>query len=96
MTEDELSRFKTSLLRIITNRPIKELSPLKLLVYLNPNAGSNSQKHFNAMEQFLSHTNFSFDVVRTTHRGHCQEHIATVDTGAYEAVIIISGDGLMH
>lgn len=48
------------------------------------------------MEEFLTYTNFTYDVVRTTHRGHCQEHLSTIDTEKYQAVIIISGDGLMH
>jgi hypothetical protein len=46
--------------------------PPKLLIYLNPNAGANSSIHFNAIVDFLKYTNFHYDVIETTHRGHCQ------------------------
>jgi hypothetical protein len=47
MDEEEYERLKVLLLRVITNRPIKvSQTPLKLLIYLNPMAGSNSRKHF--------------------------------------------------
>jgi len=47
MNEQEVASLKNKLLKIITNRPPSQ--QLKLLVYLNPNAGSNSQKHFETM-----------------------------------------------
>lgn len=48
------------------------------------------------MLKFLSVTNFTHQLVETTHRGHCKEHLATIDPQAYAAAVIISGDGLMH
>jgi hypothetical protein len=33
------------------------------MIYFNPNAGSNSKKHFNNVIDFLRHTNLSFDLL---------------------------------
>lgn len=36
---------------------------LKFLIFLNPNAGANSGRHFDAVVSFLRHTNFTFDLI---------------------------------
>ena len=42
------------------------------MIYLNPNAGANSTKHFETIVDFLSLTNLSYEVLETTGRGHCK------------------------
>jgi diacylglycerol kinase family enzyme len=74
---------------------VKALNELKLLIFLNPNAGSDSRAHFDRVSRFINYTNFSFDLVETTHRGHCKEYLQNGIEG-YLGVLIISGDGLMH
>ncbi len=90
----EILILKVELLKAITNR--LPTDPRHLLIYFNPNAGSNSRKHLNVIIKFLSLTNFTHELIETTHRGHCKEHLATIDPHAYSAVVIVSGDGLMH
>ena len=34
-------------------------------MYFNPNAGSNSKKHFNKAIDFLFNTNFHFELITT-------------------------------
>ena len=67
------------------------------MIYFNPNAGSNSKKHFESTIDFLSYTNYSFDVLETKHKNHCIEHLNNdFKINEYIGVVIISGDGLMH
>jgi sphingosine kinase len=69
---------------------------LKLLVYFNPAAGSNSKQQLDRFKSFMFLTNFQLEVITTQGKNHCQEHIGTVDAGQYHGVVIVSGDGLMH
>ena len=71
-------------------------TPLKILVYFNPIAGSNSKAKLTKLAEFMKHTNFTYDLVTTTHKGHCSEHLKTVNVKDYRAVAIVSGDGLVH
>ena len=84
-------------MRVITNRKItSSKQKLTFMIYLNPNAGANSTKHFETIVDFLSLTNLSYEVLETTGRGHCKQHLNSLNLSKYEGVVIISGDGLMH
>jgi hypothetical protein len=97
LNEIELESFKLSLLHRITKLSVENsYQPPTLLIYLNPNAGANSRKHWLQVEEFLGYTNFRHELVETTHRGHCKEHLGQIDLSKYQGVVIISGDGLMH
>ncbi len=67
------------------------------MIYFNPNAGSNSKKHFDRVVDFMRYTNCGFDILRTERRNHCKEHIDNeLDISKYNGIVIVSGDGLMH
>jgi sphingosine kinase len=36
------------------------------------------------------------EVIETEGKNYCKEHIKTIDLSKYKAVLIVSGDGLMH
>ena len=92
--EDEVKSLKAAVVEAITNRPTG--SSLKVLIYFNPNAGSNSAKHLDQVLDFVEKTNLEPVVVETEHQGHCQHHLQTIDPKDYCGVAIVSGDGLMH
>jgi len=53
------------------------------MIYLNPNAGANSSKHFDNIVNFISLTNLSYEVLETIGRGHCKEHLNSLDLSKY-------------
>lgn len=91
-----MHELKVVLLEKITNRERKEVEKLKLMVYFNPAAGSNSKEHLERFKSFAALTNFELEITTTQGKNHCKEHLNALDTNQYQGVVIISGDGLMH
>lgn len=67
------------------------------MIYFNPCSGSNSKKHLDQVIDFMALTCCKFDILTTQRRNHCKEHIDNeLNMQSYDAIVIISGDGLMH
>ena len=70
----------------------------KALVLVNPNSGSgHAPAVFRRIRPTLDAAGLDFEVVETTHMGHAEEMLRSErDLNRYSAVIIVSGDGLVH
>jgi len=71
----------------------------KLLVFVNPNSGTGiAVKTFNSkVRYFFGEAKISFELVVTTHPGHCRQIIEeTPDLlSKYAGIVTVSGDGLL-
>ncbi|XP_046644308.1 sphingosine kinase 2-like isoform X2 [Daphnia pulicaria] len=71
----------------------------RLLVFVNPNSGPGvALKTFNTrIRSFLGEANISYDLIVTTHVGHCQQIIQdSKDLSKYTGIVAVSGDGLLY
>lgn len=69
----------------------------RVLVFVNPNSGTGTAvKAFNSrVRSFLGEANISYDLVVTTHTGHCKTVVkACSDLSRYAGIVTVSGDGL--
>lgn len=72
--------------------------PWKLLVYMNPFSGTKKAPTVLAsvVAPMCAAAGIEFELVETTHCGHAEEHASEFDQlDAYNAVVTISGDGLL-
>lgn len=69
----------------------------RFLVFVNPFSGTGNGialwEHL--MRPIFDELNISYEVVRTTHRGHVLEYVASLDCSNYDTFLIVSGDGLL-
>ncbi len=84
LNSKEHEEMEVELIRAATNRIVQNSKEkLKFLIFLNPHAGANSGQHYEAVEKFIRYTNFTFELIETTHRGHCKEHLDQLDLSPY-------------
>jgi len=69
----------------------------RMLVLVNPKSGpGKAQSIFDECRQVLDDADVKLSVTITTHSGHAAELIRADTALDYDAIIICSGDGLMH
>jgi len=71
----------------------------RLLIFVNPNSGPGvALKTFNTrIRSFLGEANISYDLIVTTHVGHCQKIVQdSTDLPKYTGIVAVSGDGLLY
>ncbi|KAJ8521628.1 hypothetical protein ONZ45_g1678 [Pleurotus djamor] len=70
----------------------------RLKVLVNPFGGKGKARaiFMQKVEPILMHAGCSLDVVYTTHGGHAYEIAKTLPIDDYDAVVTVSGDGLVH
>ena len=70
----------------------------KILIVVNPFGGRKKAPSIykEKVQPILAKTHIDADVIATQHAGHASEIGSTLDLDTYEAVVTISGDGLLH
>ncbi|KAA1471124.1 hypothetical protein DENSPDRAFT_837053 [Dentipellis sp. KUC8613] len=70
----------------------------RLFVLVNPHGGPGKAKHIfkTKVEPIFSIARCSMEVVYTTHHGHALELAAELPLDKYDALISVSGDGIIH
>lgn len=71
----------------------------RLLIFVNPNSGPGvALKTFNTrIRSFLGEANISYDLIVTSHVGHCQKIVQdSRDLAKYTGLVAVSGDGLLY
>lgn len=72
--------------------------PCCVLVLLNPHGGKGKglQLFRSHVQPRLTQADISFRLMLTERRKHAQELMRTEELGAWDALVVMSGDGLMH
>jgi len=67
----------------------------KLKIFINPQSGrGRALRIWRRVSGFFS--TCELDITRTTHRNHAAEVIRILDLSSFDAIIVVSGDGLVH
>ena len=68
-----------------------------LLVLLNPFSGTRkARQHLAATRHILTMRGATLEEVETTHAGHADSMMLTLDLDRYDGIVIVSGDGLVY
>ncbi|XP_007958045.1 sphingosine kinase 1 [Orycteropus afer afer] len=72
--------------------------PCRVLVLLNPRGGKGKALplFWSHVQPLLAEANVSFTLVLTERRNHARELVREEDLGRWDALVVMSGDGLMH
>ncbi|XP_045842463.1 sphingosine kinase 1 isoform X2 [Meles meles] len=72
--------------------------PCRVLVLLNPRGGKGKalQLFRSHVQPLLAQTDVSFRLMLTEHRNHARELVRVEELGRWDALVVMSGDGLMH
>ncbi|XP_065658370.1 sphingosine kinase 1 isoform X2 [Hydra vulgaris] len=81
-------------LKAKTECPLKK----KYLIVINPKSGQGkSEKIFiQQVEPILKDAHVVYETLITEYAGHCRNFASTYDYTKYDAIVICSGDGLLH
>uniref|UniRef100_A0A7N4PSJ5 Sphingosine kinase 1 n=1 Tax=Sarcophilus harrisii TaxID=9305 RepID=A0A7N4PSJ5_SARHA len=73
-------------------------SPCRVLVLLNPRGGTGKalQLFRNRVQPMLQEAGVSFTLRLTERRNHARELVREEDLSSWDALVVMSGDGLMH
>ena len=67
----------------------------RLLIFVNPVSGKGQAvRAWESVREMFEC--LDIEVILTTHRNHAQEYIQDIDITSFNAIVVISGDGLMH
>ena len=68
-----------------------------LMVLVNPHSGMRkARQNLAATRHILTMRGATAEEIETTHAGHAEELMLTLDLGRYDGLVIVSGDGLMY
>ncbi|XP_072501899.1 sphingosine kinase 1 isoform X1 [Notamacropus eugenii] len=72
--------------------------PCRVLVLLNPRGGTGKALHLfqNRVQPMLQEAGVSFKLRLTERRNHARELVRDEDLSSWDALVVMSGDGLMH
>ncbi|XP_044529737.1 sphingosine kinase 1 [Gracilinanus agilis] len=72
--------------------------PCKVLVLLNPRGGTGRALHLfrNRVQPMLEEAGVSFTLRLTERRNHARELVRDENLSSWDALVVMSGDGLMH
>ncbi|XP_004748901.1 sphingosine kinase 1 isoform X2 [Mustela putorius furo] len=72
--------------------------PCRVLVLLNPRGGKGKalQLFRSHVQPLLARADVSFTLMLTEHRNHARELVRVEELGRWDALVVMSGDGLMH
>ncbi|KZS21751.1 Sphingosine kinase 1 [Daphnia magna] len=105
---DYVAKWQSSLYLLIHSNEIYPHMPStdpitidsqRLLIFVNPNSGPGvALKTFNTrIRSFLGEANISYDLIVTSHVGHCQKIVQdSRDLAKYTGLVAVSGDGLLY
>lgn len=69
----------------------------KIIFIVNPKAGTQKIKELEeAIQAYLDHKKFSFEIVFTTHQGHGSEIAKKAVEGDVDLIVSVGGDGSLH
>ncbi|PNJ88047.1 SPHK1 isoform 4, partial [Pongo abelii] len=72
--------------------------PCRVLVLLNPRGGKGKalQLFRSHVQPLLAEAEISFTLMLTERRNHARELVRSEELGRWDALVVMSGDGLMH
>lgn len=70
----------------------------RVLIMVNPYGGNKTSRKGvqKVVQPMFDKAGIKYDVVDTTHAGHAKELVAKLKLSQYEAIIVVSGDGMFH
>ena len=95
---DKGNKESISQLPLLTDTAALKMMNPKLLVFVNPNSGTGiAVKTFKSkIRSFFGEAKISFELIVTTHPGHCKKIVEeTPDLSIYAGIVTVSGDGLL-
>ena len=92
----QADEWRTALLQALSGQP-GPLARRHLMVLVNPHSGTRkARRNLAATRHILTMRGATIEEVETTHAGHAEEIMLTLDLDRYDGLVIVSGDGLMY
>ncbi|CCM02385.1 uncharacterized protein FIBRA_04481 [Fibroporia radiculosa] len=87
--------FTTSLMDV-AYAGIRRQRRLRVLVNPKSGPGNGIGLYHRKVEPIFRAAHCHVELTLTTHHGHAYELMKTLDLGQYDAIVVVSGDGLVH
>jgi len=96
--EETAERWRTLLLLCaLGSEMTDEVPKRRFFVLLNPVSGRRKAvKIYQKVKELFFEADIGHKLVKTTHAGHAEEIMSTQDFGQFDAIVTISGDGLIY
>jgi sphingosine kinase len=92
----QADEWQLEVLQSISSRP-GPLARRHLMVLVNPHSGMRkARQNLAATRHILTMRGATIEEIETTHAGHAEEIMLTLDLSRYDGLVIVSGDGLMY